>query len=110
MSTPQIIDKSYTNKSNSKIIDEQKSRIEDLKQRQKSPKLEDDVAHEVKNENVMPYNMISQNTKNELLSKLKMKEKKNPNWITESQSSNALSYSKVFNASSKDHGKIGELI
>jgi hypothetical protein len=42
MSTPQIVDKSYTNKSNSKVIDEQNSRIDDLKQRQKSPKLEDD--------------------------------------------------------------------
>jgi hypothetical protein len=52
--------------------------------------------------------MISEKTKNEVLSKMKNKEKKMPNWVAESQSSNTLSYSKVFNASSRDYVRIGD--
>lgn len=95
-------------KSKSKVVLDSDCLVNNIKQRRKSNELYDDCAQEVRNEDIKPYNMISEKTKNEVLSKMKNKEKKIPNWVTESQSSNTLSYSKVFNASSRDYVKIGD--
>jgi hypothetical protein len=61
----------------------------------------DRSAEELKDENAKPYKFISENAKNEILSKMKSKEK--PGWINGEESSNSLSYSKVLNASSRDY-------
>lgn len=64
----------------------------------------DHSAEEIKESDIKPYNFISDKTKNEILNKMKNKEKYNSNWFNESESS-SLSYSKVFNASGRDYGK-----
>ena len=53
-----------------------------------------------------PYDFISQKIKNEVVSKQKILEKHNPNWINESESGNTLSYSKVFGTSSREYAKM----
>ena len=52
------------------------------------------------------FSVISQKTKNEILSKLKNKEKINSNWVNDSSNSGSLSYSKVFKTSGRDYGTI----
>ena len=66
----------------------------------------DEWAEEIKKDDNKPYDFISQKVKNEVVSKHKNKEKVNPNWIHESESGNTLSYSKVFNTSSREYVKI----
>lgn len=54
------------------------------------------------------FKIVSSNTKAQLLTKLKHKEKATQNWIQESSSGASLSYSKVFNASGKEYNKLGD--
>lgn len=73
-------------------------------------KLYDEWAEEIKGDNNKPYNFISEKIKNEVVSKHKILEKHNPNWINESESGNTLSYSKVFGTSSREYAKMGDQI
>ena len=74
--------------------------------RNKSQSLLEHSAEEIKETDIKPYNFISEQTKNEALSKLKNKEKVNSNWVNESENSGSLSYSKVFKASGRDYANI----
>ncbi|CAI2386803.1 unnamed protein product [Moneuplotes crassus] len=96
LSNPKI---RVSNKSVSKRMASKKSSVEPY----------DKCAEEIKDEDPKPYNFISQQIKNEALSKHKNLEKGNQNWLVDSESGNTLSYSKVFGTSSREYVQIGDV-
>jgi hypothetical protein len=102
--TPLVDEKPFLGKSKSRSYKNNLSLIKDAKS-DKSTKRADHSVEELRKNATKPANLISEKTKNEILNRMKFKEKEKqkPNWVNEGESGNSLTYSKVFNASSRDY-------